>query len=132
MFLEEFAKERLVGEIQLIGDFLYTLCRILEQYSYLKHHVVVNPLVGSDLTYCLDSLREVVGGDVELLGIPTDAPLCTEILFQQLDEFRKDDISTVLGLVASFLNTPDDIAHVVEHGQKQGFYQLCAVVILSV
>ena len=90
MFLEVFAKERLVGEVQLLRDLLDAHRRIFQQDAHLQRDVVVNPFVGGTTADLLDGLGEVFRRDAHLLGIPADAALCAEIALDEADELCED------------------------------------------
>ena len=45
MLLEEFSKERLVGEVQFFRNLLNVVRGVSQHDAYLGHHIVVNPLV---------------------------------------------------------------------------------------
>lgn len=70
MLLEIFAEERLVGEIEVFGDFLYALRRVLELYSQFEGHIFVYPVVWRATADGLHGLGEVFWCDAEALGIP--------------------------------------------------------------
>lgn len=70
MLLEIFAEERLVWEIEVFGDFLYALRRVLELHSQFEGHIFVYPVVWRTTADGLHSLGEVFGCDAESLGIP--------------------------------------------------------------
>ena len=78
--LEVFAKERLVGDVQLVGNILDALGAVAQQHAQLQHHIFVYPVVGRALRHLLHHVRQVLRRDTYLLGIPADAPLRAEVL----------------------------------------------------
>lgn len=54
MILEEFSKETLVGEVQILRNLLDALIRIFQQQTQFQHDIVVYPFVGRSLADGLD------------------------------------------------------------------------------
>ena len=54
MILEEFSKETLVGEVQILRNLLDALIRIFQQQTQFQHDIVVYPLVGRSLADGID------------------------------------------------------------------------------
>ena len=53
MLFEELSEEALVGEMELLGDFLDAQRRILQHDAGLENDIVVNPFVGRATAYLL-------------------------------------------------------------------------------
>ena len=98
MFLEIFAKERLVGEVHLLCYRFNVLGRILQHDAQFECHVVVYPFVGRALADVLHHLRQVFRRDAELLGIPADASLVLAVLFHHVYELGEDDVGACLAM----------------------------------
>ena len=118
MFLEVFAKERLVGEVHLFGYLFDALGGALHHDAQLQHHIVVNPAIGCPLAYFLDNLRQIFGCNSQLTRIPGDTTLRTAVIFHQFDKARENVFCSFLGLDANLLELVDDITQVVEHCQQ--------------
>ena len=128
MLLEEFPQETLVGEVQFFGNLLDSLRGIPHLYPQFQDDVLVDPFVRRTTADAFHGLRQVFGRDAQLLGIPADASFLSKVLFNQLDEPRKDNLCTRMGLVV-LLHPIDDVAQIVEHGQQQGLDQVFSEVI---
>ena len=94
MLLEVFSKERLVGEVQVIGYFLDALGGVFQHEAYFQYALFVYPFVGGALADLLHVFRQVFGRDAQLLSIPADTSFLTEIFFHQFDELGKDSFWT--------------------------------------
>jgi len=132
MFLEEFAKERLVGEIQFFRYFLDGFRGVLQQHANLQRDIVVNPLVGGSAAYALDGFQQVFCGDAHLLAVPCHAPLMAEVLFHQSDEGGEEMLCACLPAVADGLHAVDDVAQVIHHRGHQRASGVTAEVMLLV
>ena len=82
--LEVAAEERLVREVQVVGDLLYAHRRVFEQGFGLQNHIVVDPLRNRLSADALDERGEVFGRDAELAGVESDAALFAEVFAQQV------------------------------------------------
>ena len=119
MFLKEFPEETLVREVQFLSNLLDGLSGVLQQYPQFEGDIVVDPFIGCTTTDTLDRFRQMLGGDVQLLGIPAYTSLLAEVLLYEFDVVGKDEVGPRLGLVV-ILYPIDDVAQVVEHGKQQG------------
>ena len=63
MFLEELPEERLIGEVQLLCDFLDALRGVAQQDANLQCDEVVDPVVGCAAAHLLDDFRKVLRRD---------------------------------------------------------------------
>ena len=119
MFLEKLAHKRLVGEMQLIGNFLDALRGISQLHPQLLQHIIVNPLVGCAMADLLHRFRQVFGRDAKLPGIPPHSAFMAIMQFHQADEFHEDSLGTTLFLTARHLYAVDGVVEVIDHGRKQ-------------
>ena len=86
MALEVAAEERLVGETELVGDFLDAEVGRLQQGFALQNDVAVDMALGGLSADALDNARQVARGDAEFGGIEGDFPLGGAVLEDELDE----------------------------------------------
>jgi len=84
--LEVAAEERLVGEAELVGDFLDAEVGRLQQGFALQNDVAVDVALGGLSADALDNARQVARGDAEFGGIEGDFPLGGAVLENELDE----------------------------------------------
>lgn len=131
MLLEIFAEERLVGEIEVFGDFLYALRRVLELHAQFEGHVFVYPFVWRAVADGLHGLREVLGCDAESLGIPRHAALGSEVLLHQTDELCEDRLRTGLLAFVTLLHSIHHMADVVYHSCHKGAHHVSAEVVVG-
>ena len=75
MLLEELAHKRLVGKAQLLGNLLDALVGLFQQEAHLQDDITVYPVAGSNLADALDGLGEILGCNVQMVGIPAHAAL---------------------------------------------------------
>lgn len=83
MLFEVFPEKRLVGEIQVLRDFLDALSGIAQEHSDFKRYVIVNPFVGCAPTDLLDGFGKIFGRDAHLLSVPVDTPLVPEVFLDK-------------------------------------------------
>lgn len=131
MLLEIFAEERLVGEIEVFGDFLYALRRVLELHTQFEGHVFVYPFVWRAVADGLHGLREVFGCDAEALGIPGHAALGSEVLLHQTDELCEDRLCTGLLAFVALLHSIHHMADIIDHGSHEGTYHISAEMVVG-
>lgn len=131
MLLEIFAEERLVGEIEVFGDFLYALRRVLELHTQFEGHIFVYPFVWRAVADGLHGLREVLGCDAEALGIPGHAALGSEVLLHQTDELCEDRLRTGLLAFVALLHSIHHMADIIDHGSHEGTYHISAEVVVG-
>ena len=132
MLLEVLAEERLVGEVHLLGYFLYVAGCVLKNDTELKCHIVVNPFVRSLTAHLLNHLREIFRSDAYLLGIPAYATLPLAVILNELYELSKDDITTSDTNLLYLLETIDYIAKVVEHSKHKSAHKVTTEMAFSI
>lgn len=131
MLLEIFAEERLVGEIEVFGNFLYALRRVLELHAQFEGHIFVYPVVWRTAADGLHGLGEVFWCDAEALGIPRHAALGSEVLLHQTDELCEDRLGTGLLALVALLHSIHHMADVIYHGSHEGAHHVSAEVVVG-
>ena len=109
--LEVAAEERLVREVQVVGDLLYAHRRVFEQGFGLQNHIVVDPLRNRLSADALDERGEVFGRDAELAGVESDAALFAEVFAQQVGELLEILFGTVVRIVLLFGMLREVVVH---------------------
>ena len=89
MALEVFAEERLVGEIQVIGDLLNAHRGVFQQVLGFEHDVVVDPLDGRPAAGLADERRQVFGRQVQLSGVEAHRSLLRVVFAQNIHELAE-------------------------------------------
>ena len=115
MLLEILPEERLVGEMQMLGNLLDAHGRVLQQYPHLKRHEVIYPLIGCPSAHLFHRLRQIFGCDAQLLPIPAHPPFLSEVLLHQFNERGKDSLSPGLPLVIGLLQSVNRITDIIDH-----------------
>ena len=130
MFFKVLTKERLVGEVEFLGYFLYALLSVAQEHTQLHRNIRVYPIVWRALRHCLHCLRQIFRRDAQLFGIPSNTAFATEIILYKLQELREDVLGACLALVVLGLHRIDDITHLVDHREEHRLHQLTAEMII--
>ena len=132
MLLEELPEERLIGEVQLLCDFLDALRGVAQQDANLQRDEIIDPVVGCAAAHLLDDFRKVLRRDAQLLRIPADTPLMPEVQLHKLQELGEDGLAASLPTVNGVLHAEDDVAQVVNHRGEQRAHGFTTEVMLQV
>ena len=71
MMFEIFAKERLIGKVEFVGNLLNIFSGALQKDFNLKYNNFINPVASEVSRELLDDKREILGRKVQLLRIKT-------------------------------------------------------------
>ena len=130
MVLEVFAKERLIGKVQLVGYLLNALLGGFQHGFRLQNHEAVNPLARRLSAHLFHHGREVLGRKEHLAGVIGHAPL----LFVKLVYVPDEAFEQIF--LAAFRNTLlygvslIDVVYLVEQRHQQSLRNLLAVGIV--
>ena len=75
--LEELAKERGIGEVQILGNLPYWLVAVSQLKFSLLNNVAMNPLHDSLAAGLADDSAKIIGSQAETVGIEGDGMLAS-------------------------------------------------------
>ena len=120
MPFEEAAEEGCVGEMELVGDFLYRELGVLQGVADFEDGLFLNPLVGGDAAGFLDGGGKILGGDGEHGSVVGHGQVVAEVPLQFLTKAEVDvHVAGVIGFCRLRLLTEiliyTEVLHAVLH-----------------